>query len=274
MSGRSTRRAALSLSLSAALTTALLTLAGPAVVLCGGARAATLVKVGAYEFPPYVSDAEPGVTAAFLEVLNASQDELRFVLVPTSPQRRYEDMEQGRFDMIAFESLAWGWQNHPVDATRVFLQDAEVFVAKAAPDIDQSFFNRLDGKTILGRLGFHYAFAGYNADPAELERRYRMRVTMTHEGNVRNVVAGRATLAIVTRSFLNRFLRANPDIAPKILVSERTDQIYEHTILIRRGAPISVAWMNALLDRLESTGALAALWRASGITDTSHGPNR
>lgn len=266
MSGRSTRRAALSLAASL-----IFGLAGVGVVGVG-AGAATLVKVGAYEFPPYVSDTEPGVTPAFLDLLNTSQSEVRFELVSTSPQRRYEDMDQGRFDMIAFESLAWGWQGRPVEATQVFLRDAEVFVAKAAPDLDQSFFARLDGKTILGRLGYHYAFAGYNADPAELERRHRMRVTMTHEGNVRNVVAGRASLAIVTRSFLNRFLKANPDLASRILVSERTDQIYEHTILIRRGAPISVEWMNALLDRLTSTGALDALWRTSGITD--NGPPR
>lgn len=270
MSGRSTRRAALSIAASVCLV-----LMGAAVLgAVGGAaaRAATLVKVGAYEFPPYVSDTERGVTSAFLDLLNASQSDVRFELVPTSPQRRYEDLEQGRFDMIAFESLAWGWQGRPVEATRVFLRDAEVFVAKAAPSLDQSYFSRLEDKTILGRLGYHYAFAGYNADPAELERRYRTRVTMTHEGNVRNVVAGRASLAIVTRSFLNRFLKANPDVAPRILVSERTDQIYEHTILVRRGASVSVAWLNALLDRLDANGSLNALWRDSGITD--HGAPR
>ncbi len=150
----------------------------------------------------------------------------------------------------------------------MYLRDAEVFVAKAAPGVDQSFFNRLDGKTILGRLGYHYAFADFNADPKTLEASHRTRVTVTHEGNVRNVAAGRATLAIVTRSFLNRFLRSDPDLARKLLVSDRVDQIYEHTILVRRGAPITVAWLNALLDRLDGAGKLDALWISSGIANS------
>jgi polar amino acid transport system substrate-binding protein len=259
MTGRSTRRMALSIVWSLCF----LVIAG--ITNGSSAGAATTVKVGAYEFPPYVVETGPGVTQALLDLLNVSQNEFRFELVATSPQRRYEDLEQGRFDMIAFESLAWGWRSRSVDATRVYLRDAEVFVAKAAPGVDQSFFDTLDGKTILGRLGYHYAFANFNADPKALETDHHTRVTVTHEGNVRNVVAGRATLAIVTRSFLTRFLKSNPDIARKILVSDRVDQIYEHTILVRRGAPVTVAWLNALLDRLDAAGKLDALWISVGI---------
>ncbi|MGR0188240.1 substrate-binding periplasmic protein [Azospirillum aestuarii] len=224
------------------------------------------VKVGAYEFPPYVTEAGGGVTRSLLDLLNSEQSDFRFELVRTSPQRRYEDMERGRFDMIAFESLAWGWKGRPVDASRVFLHDAEVFVAKAGPGVDQSYFDRLDDKTILGRLGYHYAFAGMTADPEILEKRFNTRLTVTHEGNVRSVAAGRAAMAIVTRSFLAQFLKANPDMAPLLLVSDRTDQIYEHTILVRRNGPVDVSWVNATLDRLERSGALPALWTRLGIT--------
>lgn len=223
------------------------------------------VKVGAYEFPPYVTESGAGVTQALLDLLNGEQADFRFELVRTSPQRRYEDMERGRFDMIAFESLAWGWKGRPVEASRVFLRDAEVFVAKTGPGVDQSYFDVLDGKTILGRLGYHYAFAGMTADPEVLEKRFNTRLTVTHEGNVRSVAAGRAALAIVTRSFLTRFLKSNPDMAPLLLVSDRTDQIYEHTILVRRGGPVDAAWVDATLDRLERSGALPALWTRQGI---------
>ncbi|SMH59426.1 substrate-binding periplasmic protein [Azospirillum agricola] len=260
MTGFVARRVALSAVFSAALLSVM-----PALI-AHPAQAATLVKVGAYEFPPYVTDSGPSLTRDLLDLLNAAQDDWRFELVPTSPQRRYEDLEQGRFDAIAFESLAWGWKGRPVDATRVFLRDAEVFVAKAGPGIDQSIFDSLEGKTILGRLGYHYAFANFDSDPKTLEQRHHTRVTVTHEGNVRNVVAGRATFAIVTRSFLNQFLKGEPDLARRILVSERTDQIYEHTILVRRGGPVTVEALNALLDRLEADGRLGALWTRNGIT--------
>jgi len=252
------RRTALSVVASFALLSFASLAASPAA-------AATTVRVGAYEFPPYVTEKGGGVTQGLIDLMNAAQGDLRFEPVATSPQRRYEDLEQGRFDVIAFESLAWGWKDRPVDATRVFLQDAEVFVAKAGPGIDQSIFDSLDGKTILGRLGYHYAFAGYDSDPKTLETLHRTRVTVTHEGNVRNVIAGRATFAIVTRSFLNQFLKAEPDLAGRILVSERTDQIYRHTILVRRGGPVTAAALDALLDRLEADGSLGALWARSGI---------
>lgn len=226
---------------------------------------ATVIQVGAYEFPPYVDETGGGITRELLDLLNGAQSEFRFEMVRTAPQRRYEDLEQGRFDMIAFECRNWGWQDRPVDATRPFLRDAEVFVARAAPGIDQHYFDDLGGKTILGRLGYHYAFAGFDADPKRLEQRYRTRVTVTHEGNVRSVVAGRADLAIVTRSFLPRFLQREPELARQIIVSERTDQIYEHTILTRHGAAITAGWLNSLLDRLAADGSLETLWRRSGI---------
>lgn len=224
-----------------------------------------LVRVGAYEFPPYADEAGNGVTRGLIDALNAAQSDFRFELVHTSPQRRYEDLEQGRFDLIAFESLAWGWSGRPVDASRVFFRDAEVFVAKAGPGIDQTYFDDLTGKTILGRLGYHYAFAGFDADPVVLEKRFNTRLTVNHAGNVRSVAAGRAALTIVTKSFLVRYLKANPDVAPQVLVSDRADQIYDHTILVRRGSPVTVPWLNATLDRLEADGTLAALWIRQGI---------
>ncbi|PWC34436.1 ABC transporter [Azospirillum sp. TSO35-2] len=234
----------------------------PAVVPATGP---VVVNVGAYEFPPYVDETGDGVTRDLLDLLNAAQSERRFRLVATAPQRRYDDLEQGRFDMIAFECLTWGWEGRPVEATRPFLRDAEVFVAKAGPGIDQSVFDDLSGKTILGRLGYHYAYADFHADPKLLEQRYHTRVTVTHEGNVRSVAAGRADLAIVTRSFLTRFLKREPELAQRLLVSERTDQIYEHTILVRRGGPVGAAWLDGLLERLAADGRLESLWRRSGI---------
>ena len=229
------------------------------------ADAPAVIKVGAYEFPPYVDETGGGVTRDLLDLFNAAQPELRFELVRTAPQRRYDDLKQGRFDMIAFECRNWGWQGRPVEASRPFLRDAEVFIARAAPGVDQRYFDDLSGKSILGRLGFHYAFAGFEADPKILEQRFRTRVTVTHEGNVRSVVAGRADLAIVTRSFLTRFLQREPELARQLVVSERTDQIYEHTILTRRGGAVATAWLDSLLDRLAADGRLEMLWRRSGI---------
>lgn len=237
----------------------------PAEARAASADASAVVRVGAYEFPPYVDETGGGVTRDLLDLFNATQSERRFEMVRTAPQRRYDDLEQGRFDMIAFECRNWGWEGRAVEASRPFLRDAEVFIARAAPGIDQRYFDDLAGKSILGRLGFHYAFAGFEADPKILEQRFRTRVTVTHEGNVRSVAAGRADLAIVTRSFLTRFLQREPELARQLVVSERSDQIYEHTLLTRQGGPVAIAWLDSLLDRLAEDGRLDTLWRRSGI---------
>ncbi|WP_255543066.1 hypothetical protein [Azospirillum sp. INR13] len=96
------------------------------------ADAPAVIKVGAYEFPPYVDETGGGVTRDLLDLFNAAQSERRFEMVRTAPQRRYDDLEQGRFDMIAFECGNWGWQGRPVEASRPFLRDAEVFIARVA----------------------------------------------------------------------------------------------------------------------------------------------
>lgn len=260
MGDRITRRAAMALGVGT-----LAAVASPVSPSRATASAPVVAKLGAYEFPPYVDEDGGGVTRGLIDLLNNDQSDFRFEMARTSPQRRYEDLQTGRFDLIAFESAAWGWRGLPVDASRVFFTDAEVFVAKAGPGVDQHYFDDVTGKTILGRLGYHYAFAGYNADPAALEARHHTRLTVSHEGNLRSVAAGRADLAIVTRSFLIRFLRANPEFAKRLLVSERTDQIYEHTILVRRGGPVTVGWVNATLDRLDAENALSILWSRFGI---------
>jgi len=237
------------------------------VAWSGEAGSPTPVRFGAYEFPPYVLPDGSGITSAFANLLNRVQSDYRFSVVTTSPQRRYEDLENGRFDAVAFESSQWGWQGRPVDATRVFLRDGEVFVARAGPGIDQTYFDDLSGKRILGRLGYHYAFAGYDASPEVLEQRYNTRVTVTHEGNVRSVAAGRANLAIVTRSFLTQFLHAEPALATQLVVSARMDQVYEHTIIVGRAGPITAGHLNALLDDLEKRNLLAQLWAECGIAE-------
>ena len=56
-----------------------------------------------------------------------------------------------------------------------------------------------------------------------------------------------------------------PDLARQVLVSERTDQIYEHTILTRHDRKITAGRLDTLLDRLQADGRLETLWRRSGI---------
>lgn len=250
-------------------------LAAILVVLCGGAvaQAKEVVLVGGYEFAPFVEthggEQPSGVTLDLIRLLNGSQDDYEFRFVLTSPTRRYRDFEAGRFDMLLFESPDWGWtaRRLPVEASAEFLSGGEVYIAPAMPGRGQDYFADLRGKRIAGILGYHYAMADFEADPAVLRGRYNMTLVNSNEASIALVLSRRVDAAIVTIAYLKRFLRGDPDAAAKLLVSARLDQTYSHRALVRAGGRPSAAEMSALLARLEREGALARLWRDSGIGD-------
>lgn len=231
----------------------------------------TVIKVGGYIFPPYVQESNGkfvGLTLDMIEMMNAFQSKYRFVFVPTSPMRRYEDFKNGVYDMIFFESTDWGWQGMEVEASKVFAKDYEVFVAAASKDHDQQFFDILKDKSLLVYLGYHYPFAGYNSDPAYLLEKFNARATVSHEANVRSVIADRADLAVVTKSYLSKFLMNNPSLIPKIMISTRIEQVYNHTVLVKKGISPSAAAINKLITSLEKPGYISILLGKYGIEPT------
>ena len=230
-----------------------------------------IVKVGGYDFPPYVQEESgkfKGLTLDLLEMMNAFQSEYRFQFVPTSSMRRYKDFKDRVYDAILFESVDWGWNDIPVDVSRVYAHDGEVFVARAQPGRTQAYFDDLKGKSLQVFLGYHYPFAQYNADPEYLLQAFNARTTVSHDANIRSVLAGRADLAVVTRSFLQKHLRDNPASIPRLLVSHKIEHSYRHTILIRKDIKPSVSEINAILEQMEQAGYISILLGKYGIEQT------
>lgn len=228
------------------------------------AVAAQLVKVGAYNFPPYVLKAESeqpqGLLPDLLALLNQRQSDYHFELVPTSVTRRYRDFASGRIDLVLFESVAWGWQNIPLSNLDLQVEDAEVYVAKAEPGRTQDYFEQIKGKRLALYSGYHYGFANFNADPEYLAREFNALLNYSHESNLLMVQRGRADITIVARSYLHSFERLFPEQRAQLLVSNKTDQIYHHEALLRPQAPIDSATLGALLQQLRSDGLLSKLY--------------
>ncbi|QXH49922.1 transporter substrate-binding domain-containing protein [Pseudomonas fakonensis] len=226
------------------------------------------VKVGAAHFPPYTVRPEQGADTGLLpqlaEALNRLQGQYHFVLVPTSIPRRFGDFQQGRTDLAIFENPLWGWQDIPHQSVDMGLEDAEVFVALAARG--QHYFDSLEGKRLALFNGYHYAFAGFNADPAYLKQRYRATLTYSHDSNLSMVERGRADMALVTRSYLSDFLRRNPGSGQALMASQRVDQVYHHYALLRPGAPISPAAFAGLMRQLRENGELLRIFQPFRIT--------
>jgi ABC-type amino acid transport substrate-binding protein len=229
------------------------------------AWAATLVKVGAYEFPPFV-EGRRGVTHDLVALLNEVQSDYRFVVTATSARRRYQDFDRGAFDLMFFESLQWGWEGRPIDSTPPYLRgDGEVYVALAAPGRDQSFFERLSARSLVVVNGYHYGFADYVSDKDQLRKRFDITFADTPEAMLRMLFAGRAEVAVVTRSYLDAYRMRDPKQVPELLVSERFDQLYAHAALLRKGGPISATTLDGLIKTLDRTGRLTELWARHGI---------
>ncbi|MDZ3993049.1 hypothetical protein PspTeo4_22464 [Pseudomonas sp. Teo4] len=228
------------------------------------------MKIGAAHFPPYTvrpeQGADTGLLPQLVEALNRLQQDYRFVLVPTSIQRRFGDLQQGRTDMAIFENPQWGWQQIPHQTVDMGLEDAEVFVAKKLGNRDQHYFDDLSGKRLALFNGYHYAFASFNPDPNYLRKTYNATLTYSHDSNLLMVQAGRSDIALVTRSYLSDFLVRNPDSLGQLMASERVDQIYHHYALLRPGAPISDEAFAALLRYLRDTGELTRIFQPYRIS--------
>jgi ABC-type amino acid transport substrate-binding protein len=249
------------------------------LLLAGPLAAEQTVRVGSVYFPPYVFKPEQSQGAALLpqllDALNRQQADYHFVTHPTSIPRRYRDFEQGRIDLAIFENPAWGWQPIAHSVVDMGLEDSEVFVARARPGRQQDYFSTLGGKRLALFSGYHYAFAGFNAEPEFLRTAFNASLSYSHDSNLLMVLHGRADIALVTRSYIGDFLRRHRQYSGQLLISERVDQRYLHHVLIRPGSPISAEQFAGLLEQLRQNGQLADIFGRyqivvkSGAVDSS-----
>ncbi len=207
------------------------------------------------------------MTLDLISALNKYQSKYEFNFTLTSPKRRYLSFQQGKFDLIMFESIDWRWQKLDIEASKVFLKGGEVYIALNKPGRGQEFFSNLKQKKIAGILGYHYGFAGFNADELFLRKEFNIHLTNDHEGSIKLILIERDDIAVVTQSFLSIYLIRNPTVKSKILISEKMDQKYSHTILVRKGSQPSVAEINQLLNGMKKQGVLQTIWEQYGLTD-------
>lgn len=232
------------------------------------ALAGVTVTVGAYHFPPYYHNKEArGLVVDLIDFLNQEQDGFTFKLVPTSPRRRYADMEAGRFDVMMFEMQEWGWAGQPVETTPPILVGGELYVARAEAGRGEGFFEDIVQKKLVGIAGYHYRFADFNSDEQFLKSTFDIRLTSTHDGNLMSILAGRSDVAIVTQSFLKRWQRKNPDTSERLLVSERLDQQYRLPILVGPKSPATASKLWDTLMRVNDDNALARFFESRDLGD-------
>lgn len=230
---------------------------------------AQTIKVAGYYFPPFVEqDSEGkyiGITLDLIDEMNKFQNDYQFQFVSTSPKRRFYSFDSYEFDLIMFEDMTWGWQDKNVVASQVILSGGEVYITKRTAEKTQQFFESFDDKTIAVILGYHYGFIDLDANEKKMKQRYNIQFSHSHERNINKVLAGRADISVVSVSYLNKYLQTHPEVKEQLLISDKLDQEYHHTFLLRENATLKIEQVNALLNKMQKAGVLSKVWRKYGI---------
>ncbi|WP_157826705.1 substrate-binding periplasmic protein [Colwellia sp. 12G3] len=229
--------------------------------------AVEVVKVGVYDFPPYafISNKTTGITVQMIAVMNKFQQKYEFVAVPTTARRRYSDFEKDKFDMMIFESKNWGWEKYPVAVSNTFVTGAEVYVTQKKPGRGQDFFSDFKNKAMVGVLGYHYQFAGFNAEQEYLEKNFNLLQTSSQKKSLELILNDRGEIAVLSKEYLKYHFAHSPEDKSKLLISNKFDQIYQHTILVRINSAVSPSYINKLLGEMEQKGILKPLWEKYGL---------
>ena len=70
----------------------------------------------------------------------------------------------------------------------------------------------------------------------------------------------RGDIAVVTRSFLRQYMNDHPEQKNLILISDKIDQTYHLSAVLRKGIALDIATLNGLLKTLNEDGSFAPLW--------------
>jgi ABC-type amino acid transport substrate-binding protein len=202
-----------------------------------------------------------GTTKELIREMNKIQDKYTFQFFLTSPKRRYYDFDKKKFDLILFEDINWGWKDKNIEASKVFLKGGEVYITKADSIKNQRYFDHFKDKHIAIIRGYHYGFAHFNADEKFLKKHFNIQFSSYHKGNILKVIFGRADIAVVNVCYLNQFFLQHPEKQKQILVSDKFDQRYNHTALLRKNLSITIEEINKWLAKMEKTGVLLRLWQ-------------
>jgi len=234
-------------------------------------KSAEIVVVGGYEFAPFVQQTPDGnyegVTFDLIEAMNKVQNDFHFIFVTTSAETRYKSFQAKRFDLIFFEDKLWGWKNLEVVTSQVILGGGDTYIALKKGVRDQRFFDDFANKILIGIKGYHYALANFNNDSKLLDEQYNLIFGDSSSSVIKMLEFGRGDIAILSLSFVLPYLKQNKILSKKILISEKLDHQYKHTILIRKDYQVTPTMVNSWLILLEEQGVLKGIWKKRGLED-------
>lgn len=227
--------------------------------------APTEINVGAYHFPPYAIDKEgevSGLTRHLVDELNRIQKEYKFKIILTTAKDRYKDFASKKYDLMFFESKVWGWAKYPdMEFSKKILLDGEVFITRALPGKNQSYFKTVKNKSMAAFSGYHYKFAEFNSDEKFLKESFNIQLSKSHLENIRKVKESKVELGIVTYSFFMKFLNDHPSERKNYLVSQVYDQRYILQFAKRKNHLLSPKEFSRILNKALRSKRIKSLFK-------------
>lgn len=226
------------------------------------------VVVGGYQFEPFV-EGDYGVSPNFAALLNENQTEFLFEFMHIPAKRRYEQLVDGKVDMLFFEMPVWGWAKvaSHVDTSPPILSGREVLVSRASHQLGEAVFRDLTERRIAVTFGYHYAFLGFNTESETIRARYEVVFANQQRFTLRHMLMGNADIAIVNDIFLRQAISTDPGLADRVMVAPFADQNYELPILLRKGGPVSAEALSSLLTTMNAKGILKSFFEREGLGD-------
>lgn len=227
------------------------------------------IRVGGYQFAPYVdlhNGHYTGLTLDIIDALNQIQQEVIFEFTITSIEHRYKAYALGRFDMLIFENPTRGWHNINYHFIPLHMLDGEVLIALNAKAQDQHYFKNLTGKSIAIVKGYHYRFANFKTSPDTLSLQFNPLFVNNNTASIQSVLRGRADIAPVTHSYLQYYLKMNPQDKPLLLIADKWDQAYDNGILLNPQSVLDEKQLSHWIKLLINNGKLSELAAEYAIT--------
>ena len=210
--------------------------------------------VGAYVFAPYFETEgtrQFGITEKTVRILNSLQKDYVFEIVQLPPQKRYQFFEKKRVDLYLFEDPAWEWSKYRYDFIPLDIEDGEVYVTKKGGAPSPRDFSDLKKMKIAIVKGFHYGFAGLDADERSLRKNFQVELVADSAACISLIIRGTADVTVVAKSFVYDFLKKHPEHRDKLVMSKQYDAVYKLGVILNPEGRIPRRKMEPLIEELK-----------------------
>ena len=194
-----------------------------------------------------------GEIVDFVHRMNEVQQKFHFDLVLYPRLRLNQVFIDKQADVYPFRTVAWTEPELGLLPTRTIISSGDVYFARRANHFGgQGVFDDIRHRLLAGVSGYHYGLFDNNPSETYIRKRFNATLLNSNEAVVQFVLADRADIGIVPEMIIARYL-AEPATRGKLIVGGYDSRV-QLSNLVRKGGPISVPEMDAIIERLEKSG--------------------